>query len=376
MVCIFAYDQNGYTMLGRQCCSYSTFHKTGLETGEGRLGQIDGKKLQSKPSLCPPSWFIPSPSVISTVHLHSRPSQFERTMNTCVHSPSSSSNHSLLSFSIKEVESKEFLPNLEMYVVDYLLKHHHFNRGGTQNSIPCLVAKRSVEEASTSGLGKIIIEGKLSATWPWVTTMSISVQQPSMVLLLESHLFVGNLLKGQTVGVIGAGHIGTACHMEAHHPWTRFFKKPTWRIIHKVKIWKAPMFDITKLMEDVPTGELPRNMLLSVDRHLVQTIVPGTRLTIMVYSVFQAAKSSTNHKGAVAVRQPYLRVVEEFKKFAAEGNVYENICSKIAPSIFGHENVKKAVACLLFGGSRKSLPDDVRLRGPIQFLQREASAGS
>nr|XP_043621263.1 DNA replication licensing factor MCM5 [Erigeron canadensis] len=141
--------------------------------------------------------------------------------------------------------------------------------------------------------------------------------------------------------------------------------------------------------EDVPTGELPRNMLLSVDRHLVQTIVPGTRLTIMgIYSIFQAAKSSTSHKGAVAVRQPYIRVVgieetneatrgpasfsteeiEEFKKFASEGNVYENICSKVAPSIFGHENVKKAVACLLFGGSRKTLPDGVKLRGDINVL--------
>ncbi|KAI3811280.1 hypothetical protein L1987_21001 [Smallanthus sonchifolius] len=142
--------------------------------------------------------------------------------------------------------------------------------------------------------------------------------------------------------------------------------------------------------EDVPTGELPRNMLLSVDRYLVQTIVPGTRLTIMgIYSIFQAAKSSTNHKGAVAVRQPYIRVVgieetneatrgghanftteeiEEFKKFASEGNVYQNICSKIAPSIFGHDNVKKAVACLLFGGSRKTLPDGVKLRGDINVL--------
>ncbi|KAI7757403.1 hypothetical protein M8C21_007155 [Ambrosia artemisiifolia] len=141
--------------------------------------------------------------------------------------------------------------------------------------------------------------------------------------------------------------------------------------------------------EDVPTGELPRNMLLSVDRHLVQTIVPGTRLTIMgIYSIFQAAKSSTNHKGAVAVRQPYIRVVgieetneasrgpanftteeiEEFKKFASEGNVYKNICDKIAPSIFGHDNVKKAVACLLFGGSRKTLPDGVKLRGDINVL--------
>lgn len=47
-------------------------------------------------------------------------------------------------------------------------------------------------------------------------------------------------------------------------------------------------------LKDVPTGELPRNMLLSVDRHLVQTIVPGSRLTIMgIYSIFQASNSST-----------------------------------------------------------------------------------
>ncbi|CAH9093431.1 unnamed protein product [Cuscuta europaea] len=142
--------------------------------------------------------------------------------------------------------------------------------------------------------------------------------------------------------------------------------------------------------EDVPTGELPRNMLLSVDRHLVQTIVPGTRLSIMgIYSIFQASNTSTSHKGAVAIRQPYIRVVgmedtseansrgpanfttdeiEEFKKFASDSNCYENICSKLAPQIFGHDDVKKALACLLFGGSRKFLPDGVKLRGDINVL--------
>ncbi|KEH32167.1 putative DNA helicase [Medicago truncatula] len=142
--------------------------------------------------------------------------------------------------------------------------------------------------------------------------------------------------------------------------------------------------------EDVPTGELPRNLLLSVDRHLVQTVVPGSRLTIVgIYSIFQASNSSASNKGAVAVRQPYIRVVgiedgneaksrgptaftneeiEEFKKFAADHDVYKNICSKIAPSIFGHDDVKKAMACLLFGGSRKHLPDGVRLRGDINVL--------
>ncbi|MBA0867314.1 hypothetical protein Goshw_029213 [Gossypium schwendimanii] len=130
--------------------------------------------------------------------------------------------------------------------------------------------------------------------------------------------------------------------------------------------------------EDVPTGELPRNMLLSVDRHLVQTIVPGTRLTIMgIYSIFQAANSSTNHKGAVTVRQPYIRIVgmeeineasREFKKIASNQDACKHICSKIAPSVFGHDDFKKAVACLLFGGARKNLPDEVKLRGDINVL--------
>jgi len=108
------------------------------------------------------------------------------------------------------------------------------------------------------------------------------------------------------------------------------------------------MTSLCWLLKDVPTGELPRNLLLSVDRHLVQTVVPGSRLTIVgIYSIFQASNSSTswvNHlfsassdfffdqstifwdqstvdvnifklcvlcsnKGAVAVRQPYIRVV-------------------------------------------------------------------
>ncbi|KAK4759793.1 hypothetical protein SAY87_022924 [Trapa incisa] len=139
--------------------------------------------------------------------------------------------------------------------------------------------------------------------------------------------------------------------------------------------------------EDVPTGELPRNILLSVDRSLVQSIVPGTRLTVMgIYSTFQP---STSQRGAVAIRQSYIRVVgieetneassrgagsftseevEEFKKFGSEPDAYKRIYSKIAPSIFGHDDVKKAVACLLFGGSRKILPDGVKLRGDINVL--------
>lgn len=42
----------------------------------------------------------------------------------------------------------------------------------------------------------------------------------------------------------------------------------------------------------VPVGELPRHMLLSVDRNLTGKVVPGSRVIATgIYSTFQAAKS-------------------------------------------------------------------------------------
>ena len=45
--------------------------------------------------------------------------------------------------------------------------------------------------------------------------------------------------------------------------------------------------------------------------------------------------------------------IEEFKKFARQPNPQQRIFDMIAPQIFGSESIKKAIACLLFGGSRK-----------------------
>ena len=77
----------------------------------------------------------------------------------------------------------------------------------------------------------------------------------------------------------------------------------------------------------------------------------------------------------VGIRQPYVRVVgievdtegpgrsagvplapheeEEFRHLAANPNIYDVISKSIAPSIFGSVDMKRAIACLLFGGSRK-----------------------
>ena len=46
----------------------------------------------------------------------------------------------------------------------------------------------------------------------------------------------------------------------------------------------------------------------------------------------------------------------------------DKIFSSISPGIYGNEEIKKAIACMLFGGSRKHLPDNTVLRGDINVL--------
>ena len=54
----------------------------------------------------------------------------------------------------------------------------------------------------------------------------------------------------------------------------------------------------------------------------------------------------------------------DFKEYAARPDVFEDISARIAPQIFGHKEIKQAVACLLFGGSRKVGPAAVLIAKP------------
>lgn len=59
---------------------------------------------------------------------------------------------------------------------------------------------------------------------------------------------------------------------------------------------------------------------------------------------------------------------EFFRNLAGSKNIYERIAKSIAPSIYGCDDMKKSIACLLFGGSRKRLPDGLTRRGDINVL--------
>lgn len=141
--------------------------------------------------------------------------------------------------------------------------------------------------------------------------------------------------------------------------------------------------------ESIPTGEIPRTFQIFVDRYLVDKLIPGTRVCVTgIYTVLEKKQGKLDG-GSASLKIPYLIVLgfqlnrigarkyessftmeEEasFLEFAKRGSVYNKISKEIAGAIYGSDDVKKAIACLLFGGSRKVLPDNTRLRGDINIL--------
>jgi DNA replication licensing factor MCM5 len=153
---------------------------------------------------------------------------------------------------------------------------------------------------------------------------------------------------------------------------------------------------------------MPRSIQLLVDRTLVDQVSPGARVKVIgIWSVRAASGSSRESKqlaggaagkgggggggGDKNVRLSFLHVVgidtldaeggrvsglfspeeeQTFHDLARQPDVYQRVARSIAPAIQGDytHDIKRAIACLLFGGSRRVLPDGMRLRGDVNVL--------
>ena len=151
-----------------------------------------------------------------------------------------------------------------------------------------------------------------------------------------------------------------------------------------IKLQEAP--------EEVPTGEMPRHVLISLERRLVDRVSPGTRVSVIgVASVTRPTMQRGRGNAGSAIRLPYIRVIgieidddaagrvsqrftpeeeNEYRAFSQQPGVYNRLAESVAPSIYGDytKDIKRAILSLLVAGSRKMLPDGMRLRGDINIL--------
>ncbi len=59
---------------------------------------------------------------------------------------------------------------------------------------------------------------------------------------------------------------------------------------------------------------------------------------------------------------------KEIRELAAKPDIYELLVKSVAPTIYGHETIKEAISLQLFGGVKKILPGESKIRGNIHVL--------
>ncbi|KAI1713878.1 MCM2/3/5 family domain-containing protein [Ditylenchus destructor] len=154
---------------------------------------------------------------------------------------------------------------------------------------------------------------------------------------------------------------------------------------------------VIKLQEipgDAPTGQTQHTVTLFVHGSLVENVHPGDR--VCVTGIFRGTPIRVNpvQQTVKAVFRTSIDVihfrkmdqnrlhevndgcyytdeqVNKIMELSRKPDVIDRLVKSLAPNIFGHDEIKKGILCLLFGGCRKSDEDGnrVKLRSEINLL--------
>ncbi|XP_039272002.2 DNA replication licensing factor MCM3-like [Styela clava] len=142
---------------------------------------------------------------------------------------------------------------------------------------------------------------------------------------------------------------------------------------------------VQEMPEKAPAGQLPRSVDIVVDNDLVDLCKPGDRVQVLgifrclpgkkqghTSGVFRTILIANHVKPLSKEVIPMFSTddVVKIRKFANQkgADPFEILAHSLAPSIHGNEYIKKAVLCMLLGGTEKILPNGTRLRGDINVL--------
>ena len=153
-------------------------------------------------------------------------------------------------------------------------------------------------------------------------------------------------------------------------------KRSTFVDSQKLRVQESP--------EGLRGGEQPQTLDIDVTDDLTGTVAPGDRVVIngilrSMQRVIKGEKSTVFdiflECNSIEISEKEFEEVEidekaedEIKKLSCDPMIYRMITHSIAPTIYGSEDVKQAIALQLFGGLSKDMPDGSRLRGDIHVL--------
>ncbi|PKI74339.1 hypothetical protein CRG98_005219 [Punica granatum] len=141
---------------------------------------------------------------------------------------------------------------------------------------------------------------------------------------------------------------------------------------------------IQEMPENSAPGQLPRTVDVIVEDDLVDSCKPGDRVAIVglykaipgkskgsVNGVFRTVLiannvSLLNKEANAPIYTP--EDLKNIKKIAEREDAFDLLGNSLAPSIYGHSWIKKAVILLMLGGVEKNLSNGTHLRGDINMM--------
>jgi len=151
-----------------------------------------------------------------------------------------------------------------------------------------------------------------------------------------------------------------------------------YRNFQKITLCEAP--------GSVPAGRIPRSREVILQNDLCDTVRPGEQINVSgIYTHrFDTSLNASNsfpvfstviEANYIQRDNDYLSHVsltktdeEKIRKLAKDPDIEERILASIAPSIYGHKFIKRAIAFALFGGQAKRGKSRHRVRGDINVL--------
>ena len=140
---------------------------------------------------------------------------------------------------------------------------------------------------------------------------------------------------------------------------------------------------IQEMADQVPVGHIPRQLTIHCHGALTRQVNPGDVIDIAgiflptPYTGFKAIRAGLltdtyleaqhvrQHKKAYDSMVLAPTTIQRMTELEQSGQLYEYLSRSIAPEIFGHLDVKKALLLQLIGGVSKEMGDGLRIRGDI-----------
>ncbi|MHA2357826.1 MAG: minichromosome maintenance protein MCM [Candidatus Heimdallarchaeaceae archaeon] len=160
-------------------------------------------------------------------------------------------------------------------------------------------------------------------------------------------------------------------------PFNLLSEESTYTDLQSITVQEKP--------ETLPPGQIPRSVPARLIGDLVDTVRAGDRA--LVSGLLKMRPKFASRGGKTATFDPWLDVnfissrEKEFEEIdidpeteqqiielSQDLNIHRRIIRSIAPSIYGMEIVKEALATVLFGGVSRVAPDGMKQRGESNLL--------